>query len=140
MAAETRHREMDQRRSVARAHMVHHFLEEARRLLGIRTVAIADEQVAERSEIFRDIAAWRLHIAVHGDAKTVVFYIEEHRELQCCRHREGGPETTGRYRRFTAERNAQTAGIGFVFQRVAMVYDRLRPSRGGRVLGADVTR
>ena len=135
---EARHREMHQRGASAAAHVGDALLEEHRRCGWIGAVTIADEQVGERREVLRDIAARRLHLPLHRNAEVVVLYIEEHRELERRRHGERRPETVGRDRGIAAEGDADRASPTLVVERIAMVGDRLRPARRGRVLRSHV--
>ena len=140
MAREAWDGEAHQRWTLRSAHMVNGASEEPRGSSGITSVAVEHEQIVERGEVRGDIGARRLHPARHRDTQAVVLDVEEHRQRQGRGHRQCGPEAVRRHRRFAAERHADTAAPRFVLQDVAMIGDRLRPSRSGRVLRADVTR
>ena len=134
------HREVHQRRSGTAAHLRHALGEQARGHLRVRAVAITDEEVGERREVLRDVAARRLHLPLHRDAEVVVLDVEEHRELQCRCHRERRPEAVGRHRAIAAECDTERALPARVVERVAMVGDGLGPAGGRRELRADVPR
>ena len=138
VAGEARHRQAHQRRSSTAAHVVHALGEDRRRTRRIAPVSIAQEEVAERAEIRRDVPAGRLHVAPHRDPEPVVLDVEEHRQLERRRHRERRPEAVGGHRRLSAQREGNAAIPAALAQLVAMIGDGLRPPRRGRVLRADV--
>ena len=98
------------------------------------------KQVLERREIARDVAARRLHVAAHADPEPVVLDVEEHRERERRRHRERRPEAVRRDRRFAAEHDGDRARPRARRRERRVIPDRLRPSRGRRVLRSDVAR
>src|SRR5919198_6041519 len=72
VAAEPWYRKVDEGRAIPGAHMVHAFLEQARRGRGVCSVAIVDQQLAKRPDDRGDVATRSLHITAHGDAEPIV--------------------------------------------------------------------
>jgi hypothetical protein len=80
---------------VAGAHVIDACLDLRGGVGGVGPVAILHEQVGERRQVAGDVPPWRLHVATHGDPEVVVLDVEEHRELERRRHRQGRPEAVG---------------------------------------------
>src|ERR1035437_3310043 len=102
VAREPRHREPDQCGPLAAANMLHDLGQQLLALHRVRAVSVADEQVPEAREVLGDIAARRLHFALHRNAEPVVLDVKQHREFQRGRYRERRPESVRRDRSLAA--------------------------------------
>ena len=139
MTTEARNGEANESRSLTSPHVLDALGDEARCLRRIAPVAIANEQVGERAEVFGDVRTWRLQLALHRDAEPVVVDVEQHRELERRGDRQRGPEAVRRHRCLATQHDGDGPVPLSVAEHVAPVDDGLRPTRRGRVLRANVT-
>src|SRR5438874_38670 len=134
VAAKARHRQVNERRAIARPGMLDAFRQQAGRLGRIGTIAVAHEEILKRRQILGDVPAGRLHLPSHRDAKSVVLDIEDHREPERSGHRQSGPKTVCGDGSLTAENYRDRAFVRRIPEHITMIENRLRPTAAGRVL------
>jgi hypothetical protein len=140
VAAQAWHLEPQQGGALAGAHVGHRLADQPRRLVRVGAVTILDEQVLERRQVLRNVAAGRLELRGDGDAVAVVLDVEEQRQGEGGGHRQRRPETVGGHRGLAAEHDRQCIAVRRVAEHVAVVGNGLGPARAGGELRADVTR
>ena len=138
MPAQPRHGEPEQGGALARPNVGHRLLEQTSGLGGLGAVAVPHQEIPERGEVGRDVAARRLEAGRNRDAVAVVLYIEEQRQGEGRGDRQRRPEAIGRDGGLAAQHHRDRAVVAAVAQDVTMVGDALCPPDRRRVLGADV--
>jgi hypothetical protein len=96
-------------------------------------------RVAEAGEIARDVAARRWIGRGTEIPVLIVLDVEEHRQLLRRGDGQRRPEAV-RATSVAAEHDRDGLRVRFAFQNGAIIFDRLRPARGRRVLRADAAR
>ena len=138
MPAQPRHGEPEQGGALARPDVGHRLLEQTSGLGGLGAVAVPHQEISERGEVGRDVAARRLEAGRHRDAVAVVLDIEEQRQAESRGDRQRRPEAIGRDGGLAAQHHRDRAVVAAVAQDVTMVGNALGPPDRRRVLGADV--
>ncbi len=134
---QARHGEVDEGGAVSAADVRHCLMDEFGSFARDCAVAIENGQSGKAREIARDVLTRRLKPTRRGNAEAIVFDVEQHRQLQRCRHRQRGPKAVGRHGSIATEHHADRAVKAAIAQHVLGVFDRLRVTRGGRILRAD---
>ncbi len=138
VAVQPRHGEPHERGTVAAPNVIDAFRQQRRRFGGIRSVAVAHEQVPERCEVSRDVAARRLHVAADRNPESVVLDVEQDGKRQRRGHRERRPKPVRRHRAFAAEPDTDRARPTRVAENVGVIANRLRPAGARSELRAHV--
>ena len=140
MPAQPGHGEPEQGGAIPGTNVGHRFLKQTGSVRRLGAIAISHQEIAERREVGRDVAAWRLEAGRDRDAVAVVLDIEEHRQREGRGDRQRRPEAIGRDGGLAAQHHRDRAVVAAVAQDVTMVGDALGPPDRRRVLGADVPR